>query len=308
MDWTEIKIEIAASQVDAAAAIAQMVVPYGIYIEDYSDLLTEAPKIAHIDLIDEDLLAKDPAKAVIHVYISPDDNPAEAIAFLREKLTAAGIGQSISTEAVKQEEWSTAWKQYYHPLHLGRRLVVCPSWESYEGAPDEVVLTLDPGMAFGTGSHDTTRLCLELLEEHCAPGRTVLDVGSGSGILAIASVLLGCDHADGVEIDPTAVRVAQENSAINHTGDRVTFHCGDLVEKVSGSYDIVCANIVADIIIRLPPDVGRFMKPEAVLICSGIIYEREADVLAAVEKNGFAVRDRRESGGWVALACVKKEA
>lgn len=308
MDWTEIKIEIAASQVDAAAAIAQMVVPYGIYIEDYSDLLTEAPKIAHIDLIDEDLLAKDPAKAVIHVYISPDDNPAEAIAFLREKLTAAGIGQSISTEAVKQEEWSTAWKQYYHPLHLGRRLVVCPSWESYEGAPDEVVLTLDPGMAFGTGSHDTTRLCLELLEEHCAPGRTVLDVGSGSGILAIASVLLGCDHADGVEIDPTAVRVAQENSAINHTGDRVTFHCGDLVEKVSGSYDIVCANIVADIIIRLLPDVGRFMKPEAVLICSGIIYEREADVLAAVEKNGFAVRDRRESGGWVALACVKKEA
>ena len=151
MDWTEIKIEIAASQVDAAAAIAQMVVPYGIYIEDYSDLLTEAPKIAHIDLIDEDLLAKDPAKAVIHVYISPDDNPAEAIAFLREKLTAAGIGQSISTEAVKQEEWSTAWKQYYHPLHLGRRLVVCPSWESYERAPDEVVLTLDPGMAFGTG-------------------------------------------------------------------------------------------------------------------------------------------------------------
>ena len=265
MDWTEIKIEIAASQVDAAAAIAQMVVPYGIYIEDYSDLLTEAPKIAHIDLIDEDLLAKDPAKAVIHVYISPDDNPAEAIAFLREKLTAAGIGQSISTEAVKQEEWSTAWKQYYHPLHLGRRLVVCPSWESYERAPDEVVLTLDPGMAFGTGSHDTTRLCLELLEEHCAPGRTVLDVGSGSGILAIASVLLGCDHADGVEIDPTAVRVAQENSAINHTGDRVTFHCGDLVEKVSGSYDIVCTNIVADIIIRLLPDAGRFMKPEAVL-------------------------------------------
>lgn len=308
MDWTEIKIEIAASQVDAAAAIAQMVVPYGIYIEDYSDLLTEAPKIAHIDLIDEDLLAKDPAKAVIHVYISPDDNPAEAIAFLREKLTAVGIGQSISTEAVKQEEWSTAWKQYYHPLHLGRRLVVCPSWESYERAPDEVVLTLDPGMAFGTGSHDTTRLCLELLEEHCAPGRTVLDVGSGSGILAIASVLLGCDHADGVEIDPTAVRVAQENSAINHTGDRVTFHCGDLVEKVSGSYDIVCANIVADIIIRLLPDAGRFMKPEAVLICSGIIDEREADVLAAVEKNGFAVRDRRESGGWVALACVKKEA
>ena len=129
MDWTEINIEISADQVDEAAAIAQMVVPYGIYIEDYSDLRTEAPKIAHIDLIDEELLQKDVTKALIHIYISPDDNPAEAIAFLREKYTAAGIANSISTTAVKQEEWATAWKQYYHPQKLGNRLVVCPSWE-----------------------------------------------------------------------------------------------------------------------------------------------------------------------------------
>ena len=128
MDWTEINIEISADQVDEAAAIAQMVVPYGIYIEDYSDLRTEAPKIAHIDLIDEELLQKDVTKALIHIYISPDDNPAEAIAFLREKYTAAGIANSISTTAVKQEEWATAWKQYYHPQKLGNRLVVCPSW------------------------------------------------------------------------------------------------------------------------------------------------------------------------------------
>ena len=164
MDWTEINIEISADQVDEAAAIAQMVVPYGIYIEDYSDLRTEAPKIAHIDLIDEELLQKDVTKALIHIYISPDDNPAEAIAFLREKYTAAGIANSISTTAVKQEEWATAWKQYYHPQKLGNRLVVCPSWEEYEKQPEEVVITLDPGMAFGTGSHDTTRLCLEFLE------------------------------------------------------------------------------------------------------------------------------------------------
>ena len=171
MDWTEINIEISADQVDEAAAIAQMVVPYGIYIEDYSDLRTEAPKIAHIDLIDEELLQKDVTKALIHIYISPDDNPAEAIAFLREKYTAAGIANSISTTAVKQEEWATAWKQYYHPQKLGNRLVVCPSWEEYEKQPEEVIITLDPGMAFGTGSHDTTRLCLEFLEEHCAPGK-----------------------------------------------------------------------------------------------------------------------------------------
>lgn len=145
---------------------------------------------------------------------------------------------------MKQEEWATAWKQYYHPQKLGNRLVVCPSWEEYEKQPEEVIITLDPGMAFGTGSHDTTRLCLEFLEEHCAPGKQVLDVGSGSGILAISSVLLGCDRAVGVEIDPTAVRVAEENSAINHTDDRVQFICGDLVQKVEGVYDIVAPTLL----------------------------------------------------------------
>ena len=253
MDWTEINIEIAASAVEEAAAIAQMVVPYGIYIEDYSDLRTEAPKIAHIDLIDEELLQKDVTRALIHIYISPDDNPAEAIAFLREKYTAAGIENRISTESVRQEEWATAWKTYYHPTKLGERLVVCPSWEEYQPAEGEVVITLDPGMAFGTGSHDTTRLCLQLLEQYCAPGKQVLDIGSGSGILAISSVLLGCDRAVGVEIDPTAVRVARENSAINHTDDRVEFLCGDLVQQVGGRYHIVCAKIFYPLVILCRP-------------------------------------------------------
>ena len=135
----------------------------------------------------------------------------------------------------------------------------------------------------------------------------ILDVGSGSGILAISSVLLGCDRAVGVEIDPTAVRVAEENSAINHTDDRVQFICGDLVQKVEGVYDIVCANIVADVIIQLLPNVGRFMTEDAVLITSGIIDEREADVQAALAQNGFAVVRRRESAGWVALECAKEK-
>ena len=308
MEWKDISITVPKAQADTAEAIATGIAGGGIYIEDYSDLEQQVEAIAHVDLIEQELRDKDKNTVIVHLYLSPDENPAEVLELLRQRLLASELDASLAVTGIEEEDWENGWKAFYHAMELGDRLAVCPSWESYERAPDEVVLTLDPGMAFGTGSHDTTRLCLELLEEHCAPGRTVLDVGSGSGILAIASVLLGCDHADGVEIDPTAVRVAQENSAINHTGDRVTFHCGDLVEKVSGSYDIVCANIVADIIIRLLPDAGRFMKPEAVLICSGIIDEREADVLAAVEKNGFAVRDRRESGGWVALACVKKEA
>ena len=132
-------------------------------------------------------------------------------------------------------------------------------------------------------------------------------MGSGSGILAISAALLGCDGAVGVEIDPTAVRVAEENSAINHTDDRVQFICGDLVQKVEGVYDIVCANIVADVIIQLLPNVGRFMAEGAVLITSGIIDEREADVQAALVENGFTVLRRRTSAGWVALECAKEK-
>lgn len=305
MDWTELTLAISAGDVERASAIAQMVVPYGIYIEDYSDLRTEAPKIAHIDLIDEELLQKDVSKAVIHIYISPEENPVEAISFLRERLDAARIPCELGQGAVKEEEWATAWKKYYHPLEIGQRLLVCPSWEECD-AKGRVKLTLDPGMAFGTGTHDTTRLCLELLETAAGPGKQMLDVGSGSGILSIAGALLGCDRVLGVEIDEMAVRVARENSAINHTEDRVTFLCGDLVEKVTGQYPIVCANIVADVIIRLLPDLGPYLAPEGVFIASGIIEEREPDVLVALDRAGFTVSKRRSSGGWVALACRRR--
>ena len=303
MDWTEINIEISADQVDEAAAIAQMVVPYGIYIEDYSDLRTEAPKIAHIDLIDEELLQKDVTKALIHIYISPDDNPAEAIAFLREKYTAAGIANSISTTAVKQEEWATAWKQYYHPQKLGNRLVVCPSWEEYEKQAGDIILKLDPGMAFGTGTHATTRLCMELLEQSVTSGCTVLDVGCGSGILAVCGVLLGASHADGVDIDELAAKIAGENAVLNGVEDRTHFVQGDLTDKISGQYDVICANIVADVIIRLCPSIRQFLKPNGYFLASGIIDERSVEVQKAILNCGMQIVDRREEAGWVALRC-----
>lgn len=306
MDWTELNITIPATDVERASAIAQMVVPYGIYIEDYSDMRTEVPRIAHIDLIDEELLKKDVNTAIIHVYISPEENPLEAISFLGDRLTAETIQHTIGQANVREVDWATAWKKYYHPLTIGQRLVICPSWEAYETAPNQVKITLDPGMAFGTGTHDTTRLCLQLLEQVAGPGKRMLDVGSGSGILSIAGALLGCDAAVGVEIDETAVRVANENNAINHTEDRVTFLCGDLVDKVTGQFQIVCANIVADVIIRLLPAIKPFMEAGCPFIASGIIEEREPDVLAALEENGFTVNQRLASGGWVALACYQR--
>lgn len=305
MNWTEIKIRIPCADAGRAADIANMAVPYGLYIEDYSDLEEAALSIAHIDLIDDELIAKDRTRAILHLYISPEENPMEAISFLEERYRSVGIDYAIEKSSVKESDWSDNWKQYFKPLEIGNRLAVCPSWESYENRDGRHVLTIDPGAAFGTGAHDTTRLCLTVLDRLCRPGQTLLDVGCGSGILAISALLLGCDSAVGVDIDPLAVKVAKENASLNGLSDRTEFVCGDLVEAVTGQYDLVCANIVADVIIQLCDSVLPFLKDEGLFLCSGIIDSRESDVLEKLEQVGLRVRDRAESGGWVALVCEK---
>ena len=304
-DWTEIQIEIPVSHVEEASAIAQMAVPYGIYVEDYSDLMEEAPKIAHIDLIDEELMAKNRDIAIIHIYISPKENPAEALSFLRERLDDQKIPHTLRTDAIKEEDWAFGWKKYYHPIRIGEHIVVCPSWESCSLEPGDVMLRLDPGMAFGTGTHETTRLCLQMLEKFVKPGMDILDVGCGSGILSICGILLGGKSAVGVDIDQTAVKVADENAEMNHVQDKTVYLCGDLTDKVSGKYQIVCANIVADVVIRLIPDVGSFMDDGAVLLVSGIIEPRREEVVEALAQHGYQVIDSREEKGWCAMAAVR---
>ena len=211
MDWTEIKITVDTKDIDTAGDIANMVVPYGIYIEDYSDLEREAMEIAHIDLIDEDLLAKDRTKGIVHIYIDPQDHPQEAAAFLTERLAAAGIENEIDLTQCKNADWENNWKQYFHPIKIGERLLIRPTWEDEYDAEGRAVLHLEPGLAFGTGSHETTRLCLEALEKNIKGGERVLDVGCGSGILAIASLLLvSFDHLlDHLSADRTGLTGGQ---------------------------------------------------------------------------------------------------
>lgn len=307
MDWTEIKITVNADDVDRAGDIAQMVVPYGIYIEDYRTLEQEAWEIAGIDLIDEDLLAKDRTKGIVHIYISPEENPAEAVSFLTERYTAEGIDAEIDRTACKNEDWENNWKKYFKPMPIGERLLIRPVWEQEYDAGNRAVLHLEPGLAFGSGTHDTTRLCLETLEKYANPGKTVLDIGCGSGILSVASLLLGADKALGVDIDALAVKTAKENGRTNGFDEpRFTVLQGSTTDKVTGRYDIIVANIVADIIINLCRDVKNFMNPGAVFITSGIIVPREDDVLRAFEENGLAVKARHESGGWLCFEAVVK--
>ena len=305
MDWTELIIEVPVEAADTAADIANMAVPYGIYVEDYSDLEEGAREIAHIDLIDEELLQKDRTHARIHIYISAEDNPAEALAYLEAQLDAVGVPHTLTSSQISESDWADNWKQFFKCTEVGEKLVIRPSWETYTGGPDRTVLDLDPGAAFGTGTHATTRLCLELLEQYAGPGRRMLDIGCGSGILSIAAALLGCEEALGVDIDPLAVKVAKENAARNHMEGRTAYLCGDLADKVEGEYDILCANIVADVIIRLAPDAGKYLTADGVFICSGIIDIRAAEVEEALAAAGFSIVEVQEQDNWRAYAAKR---
>ncbi|MBR4909741.1 MAG: 50S ribosomal protein L11 methyltransferase [Clostridia bacterium] len=289
MNWNEIKITVPVGDLETAAAIANMAVPYGIYIEDYSNLEADAKQIAHIDLIDEELIKKDRNSAVIHIYISSDDNAAEALIYLEERLCAAGIAYTAERVTVNDEDWNENWKKYFKAFEIGKRLAVCPSWETYDNKENRKVISLDPGAAFGTGTHATTSLCLNILEDTVTKGAKVLDIGTGSGILAIAACLLGADSATGVDIDELAVETARANSKRNNTDDKTGFFVGDLADKVSGKYDIVCANIVADVVMRLFDDVAGYMADNACLIVSGIIDIRAKEVEESAAAHGFKI-------------------
>ena len=306
MDWTEIKISVPSQDVETAENIAQMVVPYGIYVEDYSDLEQAAWEIAKIDLIDEDLLNKDRTKAIVHIYIPPHENPSEAVAFLTERYTAEKIPHDIEIAVCRNQDWENNWKDYFKSIPVGKKLMIHPVWDEDFDPGDRAVLDIEPGLAFGSGGHDTTRLCLEMMEDYVTPDTEFLDVGCGSGILSVSALLLGAKKAVAVDIDPLAVKKARENAELNGFDEtRYTALEGDLADKVTGKYNVVAANIVADVIILFCSQVKEFMSDDSVFITSGIIDTREPDVLEAFKKYGFSIVERRERGGWLCFALKK---
>ena len=303
MEWTDIRITVPKARAEEAEAIATGISGGGIYIEDYSDLETQVEAIAHVDLIEQDLLDKPRDQVIVHMYLAPDEPPAEVLALLKDRLDSCEMPYTLNTEGVEQQDWETAWKQYYHAMDIGKRLAIVPSWEEYETG--RTVLRMDPGMAFGTGTHETTALCLTVLDELVKGGERVLDIGTGSGILAIAALKLGAAVAEGVDIDPVAVRTAGENAALNGVQDKLTVLVGDLSDKASGKYDIITANIVANAILSLAPAVPGLMADGATFIASGIIDSRKDEVIAGLEKAGLAIVEVKEKRGWECIVCKK---
>ncbi len=302
--WICIRVSADRVHLDTVSAIMSMV-DNALMIEDYSDVEKDLDGV-YGDLIDEELLARDRTVAAVSVFVPEEKNPKEAEFFIRARLTEAGVDAEITTSGVSEEDWADSWKKYYKPIKTGKRLVIVPVWETYEPAEGEITVMMDPGMAFGTGTHETTRLCAALLESYVRPGCTVLDVGCGSGILAISASKLGAERCFACDIDPVAVRIARENCEANETGN-VECQVSDLLRDVpSEKYDVCVANIVADVIIRMAPDIGAFMKEDGVLIVSGIIEERAEEVLSVLSENGYRVTDGKRENGWYAGVVTRK--
>ncbi|MBP3396149.1 MAG: 50S ribosomal protein L11 methyltransferase [Clostridia bacterium] len=302
-DWTQLKVTVPLVHLDTLVAIMSML-NNNLMIEDFSDIDL---KTCYGDLIDESILNADKTIASVSVFLDADRPFTDAMAFIRDRMSESGFEGKVEIIGVNEEDWANSWKAYYKTLHIGKRMVIVPMWEEYTPAEGEIIVRMDPGMAFGTGTHETTRLVIELLEEYTKPGCRMLDVGCGSGILAICASKLGAAECKAYDIDPVAVRVANEN--IEESGQtNVTCEVSDLLRQVDlsgGKYDLVCANIVADIIIRMAPDVGRYMKDDAILLASGIITERADEVTEALVANNLSVVRKLEDNGWCALVVQK---
>ena len=254
--WSEIKITVDTNDIEAAGNIANMVVPYGIYIEDYSDLENEVMEIAQIDLIEEKLLEADRSKGIIHVYVNPHENPLEAVSFIEERLKNLNIKYDIQIDDCKTQDWVNNWKQYFHPMPIGNKRLIRPTWEDEYDAGERKVLHIEPGLAFGTGSHPTPKLCLETLENG---------------------------------FDESKFKAVQ----------------GNLSDKVTGKYNVIVANIVADIIMEFNKEVGKYLDDGGVYITGGIIESREDEVLLSFAQNSFEVIERFEEKGWLVFVLKK---
>lgn len=319
MDWIKTTIYTTSAGIEPVSGRLYQLGITGLEIDDeqdFKDFLENNKQ--YWDYVDDELIKEKEGETRVTAYVS--DNPAgyEMLAAIKSSMAELkGLDQNgefgrLETEtlSLNEEDWANNWKKYFHPTEIGDKILIKPEWEELSAPTYRIVFNVNPGMTFGTGSHYTTQLCIESLEKFIKPGSSMLDLGCGSGILSIISLLLGADNATAVDIDPNAVDVAYDNAARNGV-DRARYHVyagniltdDELNEKISGKYDVVAANIVADVIIGLAPKAREYMKDGGVFITSGIIEDRLSDVKAALIECGFEISDIKQRKDWVSIIC-----
>ena len=316
MKWLELKIDAAPAGLDPVSALLEDLGITGLVIDDEGDFrdFLEHNR-AYWDYVDDALMQEKKGLCRITFYL--EDSPDGYNTLSRVRMALSRVKQEhpeygsllLTMENMEDADWENNWKQFYKPMEIGERLLVVPEWEQAQ-EDGRVKLVLNPGLTFGTGSHATTRLCLQALEQHIHGGEKVLDLGCGSGILSIAALLLGAKDAFACDIDDKCVGVAYENAALNGVGkEHYTVRAGDVLsdkrlqKEFGGDYDVIVANIVADVIIALAPQVGKLLKKGGIFLCSGIIDDRADEVKEQLIAAGWQIEETRSSEGWFSYLC-----
>lgn len=313
-DWMQVKVLTTTAGADLVSEILLEAGSEGTMIEDRNDVFENQRPEGQWDIIDPAIADRIGEDVKVTGYYPIDENRnnvissiASALGRLQALTPDVDLGKlEMQVQGFENEDWSESWKKSFKPIRLGNHIVICPGWLEYEKQPDDKVIEIDPGMAFGTGTHETTGMCAALIEKYVQPGQRVIDIGTGSGILAIVAAHMGAKEVLATDLDAVAVRVAAENAALNGFGDKIDCRCGDLLDVVDVSGDVVIANIIADVILMLAKPVRERIVPNGVFICSGIAIDRREDVRRALLENDYKILDEPVKGEWAAFAARKR--
>ncbi|MBA9025489.1 MULTISPECIES: 50S ribosomal protein L11 methyltransferase [Bacillaceae] len=313
MKWSEIAIHTTNEAVEPVSNILHEAGASGVVIEDPLELLKERENVFG------EIYQLNPADypeegVVVKAYIPVNSFLGETVDAIKESINNLLVFDidlglnAISISEVNEEEWATAWKKYYHPVKISERFTIVPTWEDYTPVnSDELIIELDPGMAFGTGTHPTTVMCIQALERTVKPGDVVVDVGTGSGVLSIAAALLDAKNVQGLDLDEVAVRSANINVKLNKVQERVTVSQGNLLDGIKEQTDVVVANILAEVILRFTDDVAKVVKPGGYFISSGIIQPKKQEVKDAIIAAGFTIEETLLMEDWVAFIAKRNQ-
>lgn len=312
MKWSEIAIHTTNEAVEPISNILYEAGASGVVIEDREDLFKEREdRFGEIYQLNPDDYPE--SGVVMKAYLPGTSFLAETVEGIKEAINNLitydiDLGlNAVTISEVNEEEWATAWKKYYHPVKISERFTIVPTWEEYEPvSSDELIIELDPGMAFGTGTHPTTVLCIQALEKMVKKGDKIVDVGTGSGVLSIAAALLGASHIEALDLDEVAVRSAIENVELNKVQEIINVSQNNLLDGINEQQDLVVANILAEVIMSFTDDVATALKPGGIFISSGIISQKKDDVKDALIKSGFEIMETMLMEDWVAFIAKKK--